>query len=84
MTTTCHVQMTDVPFAIGEEFSSKWQVAPLSLEQYNHTHPVLTRTLSLLLSERLSPCASLNVCGTVCCQFLPYIERGITNFCRIE
>ena len=33
MTTTCHVQMTDVPFAIGEEFSSKWQVAPLPLEQ---------------------------------------------------
>src|SRR6266545_7060233 len=33
--------MTDVPFAIGEEFSSKW-------------------------------------------QFLPYIERGITNFARID
>ncbi len=34
-------KMTDVPFAIGEEFSSKW-------------------------------------------QFLPYIERGITNFARID
>ena len=34
-------QMTDVPFAIGEEFASKW-------------------------------------------QFLPYIERGITNFARID
>jgi len=34
-------RMTDVPFAIGEEFSSKW-------------------------------------------QFLPYIERGITNFARID
>jgi galactonate dehydratase len=33
--------MTDVPFAIGEEFASKW-------------------------------------------QFLPYIERGITNFARID
>ena len=33
--------MTDVPFAIGEEFSSKW-------------------------------------------QFLPYIERGITNFVRVD
>ena len=33
--------MTDVPFAIGEEFSSKW-------------------------------------------EFLPYIERGITNFARID
>ena len=33
--------MTDVPFAIGEEFSSKW-------------------------------------------QFLPYIERGITNYARID
>jgi galactonate dehydratase len=33
--------MTDVPFAIGEEFSSKW-------------------------------------------QFLPYIERGLTNFARID
>ena len=33
--------MTDVPFAIGEEFASKW-------------------------------------------QFLPYIERGITNFCRVD
>jgi galactonate dehydratase len=33
--------MTDVPFAIGEEFSSKW-------------------------------------------AFLPYIERGITNFARID
>jgi galactonate dehydratase len=34
-------RMTDVPFAIGEEFSSKW-------------------------------------------QFLPYIERGITNFARVD
>jgi len=34
-------QMTDVPFAIGEEFSSKW-------------------------------------------QFLPYIERGLTNFARVD
>jgi galactonate dehydratase len=34
-------KMTDVPFAIGEEFSSKW-------------------------------------------QFLPYIERGITNFARVD
>ena len=34
-------QMVDVPFAIGEEFSSKW-------------------------------------------QFLPYLERGITNFARID
>ncbi len=34
-------RMTDVPFAIGEEFSSKW-------------------------------------------QFLPYVERGITNFARID
>ena len=34
-------QMTEVPFAIGEEFSSKW-------------------------------------------QFLPYIERGLTNFSRID
>jgi len=34
-------QMTGIPFAIGEEFSSKW-------------------------------------------QFLPYIERGITNFARID
>jgi galactonate dehydratase len=34
-------KMTDVPFAIGEEFASKW-------------------------------------------QFLPYIERGITNFARID
>jgi galactonate dehydratase len=34
-------QMTDVPFAIGEEFASKW-------------------------------------------QFLPYIERGITNFARVD
>ena len=34
-------RMTDVPFAIGEEFASKW-------------------------------------------QFLPYIERGITNFARID
>ncbi len=34
-------QMVDIPFAIGEEFSSKW-------------------------------------------QFLPYIERGITNFARID
>ena len=33
--------MTDIPFAIGEEFSSKW-------------------------------------------QFMPYIERGITNFARID
>jgi galactonate dehydratase len=33
--------MVDVPFAIGEEFSSKW-------------------------------------------QFLPYIERGLTNFCRVD
>ena len=33
--------MTDVPFAIGEEFSSKW-------------------------------------------QFLPYLERGITQFARID
>ena len=33
--------MTDVPFAIGEEFSSKW-------------------------------------------QFLPYLERGITNFARVD
>ena len=33
--------MTDVPFAIGEEFSSKW-------------------------------------------AFLPYIEKGLTNFCRID
>ena len=34
-------KMTDVPFAIGEEFSSKW-------------------------------------------EFLPYIERGITNFARVD
>jgi galactonate dehydratase len=34
-------QMTDVPFAIGEEFASKW-------------------------------------------QFLPYIERGLTNFIRVD
>jgi galactonate dehydratase len=34
-------QMVDVPFAIGEEFSSKW-------------------------------------------QFLPYIERGLTNFARVD
>ena len=34
-------RMTDVPFAIGEEFSSKW-------------------------------------------QFLPYIERGITNYARLD
>ena len=34
-------QMTDVPFAIGEEFASKW-------------------------------------------QFLPYIERGITNYARVD
>lgn len=34
-------RMTDVPFAIGEEFASKW-------------------------------------------QFLPYIERGITNFARVD
>ncbi len=34
-------KMTDVPFAIGEEFASKW-------------------------------------------QFLPYIERGITNFARVD
>ncbi len=34
-------QMTDVPFAIGEEFASKW-------------------------------------------QFLPYIERGLTNFARVD
>jgi galactonate dehydratase len=34
-------RMTDVPFAIGEEFASKW-------------------------------------------QFLPYVERGITNFARID
>ncbi len=34
-------KLTDVPFAIGEEFASKW-------------------------------------------QFLPYIERGITNFCRVD
>ena len=34
-------QMVDIPFAIGEEFSSKW-------------------------------------------QFLPYLERGITNFARID
>lgn len=34
-------QMTDVPFAIGEEFASKW-------------------------------------------QFLPYIERGLTNFVRVD
>ena len=34
-------QMTDIPFAIGEEFSSKW-------------------------------------------QFLPYIERGITNYARVD
>jgi galactonate dehydratase len=34
-------QMTDVPFAIGEEFASKW-------------------------------------------QFLPYIERGITNYARLD
>lgn len=33
--------MTDVPFAVGEEFASKW-------------------------------------------QFLPYIERGVTNFCRVD
>ena len=34
-------KMTDIPFAIGEEFSSKW-------------------------------------------QFLPYIERGITNYARLD
>jgi len=34
-------QMTDVPFAVGEEFASKW-------------------------------------------QFLPYIERGLTNFARVD
>jgi galactonate dehydratase len=34
-------QMTDVPFAVGEEFASKW-------------------------------------------QFLPYIERGLTNFIRVD